>query len=497
MAPSIFHQESNLIKPSRAAGPGCRPQTSRCAQGPAGLVAGMAGGRGAAPCGAPCGTAGGCAGPGCGGAGAGAGPGAAGRAWLPRARWLARRLAALLVLLALLAAGCLLHRRACPAPRPRRNGPPRPRQHGPAAPQGELREERVVEMGLPPLPSYEKVKHLPSYEEAQRCPSRPARDGDGEGWVCGWAATYGRDAAIPAVLASPGEVLDAMRDKMGYWTWWDTGHNGMPDAMGCCVLVVPRRDAMLDTEGPRRSRTQEKSPLQGTRHSPGTTTGGYQAHITPSPRPAAPELLLTSLLWAGQEKGWVAQGSFAVAAPCRQRILSEQDEQRASTDEGGSQGQRVHWKKLTLGHHLLHDDIIKVQWREGKGCLHLSLHPDHNVISTTPRAQPARAIIPQGWEQEAGAAGAYSSHNPQHLYRAFHFSSRQTEESNLHCLLIKCWHPLAPCSLFSWGSWDWGEAFFVFFRGQAGQKSVQSPKEREAVKKNLFTQISTGPMWAL
>lgn len=185
MAPSIFHQESNLIKPSRAAGPGCRPQTSRCAQGPAGLVAGMAGGRGAAPCGAPCGTAGGCAGPGCGGAGAGAGPGAAGRAWLPRARWLARRLAALLVLLALLAAGCLLHRRACPAPRPRRNGPPRPRQHGPAAPQGELREERVVEMGLPPLPSYEKVKHLPSYEEAQRCPSRPARDGDGEGWVCG------------------------------------------------------------------------------------------------------------------------------------------------------------------------------------------------------------------------------------------------------------------------------------------------------------------------
>lgn len=180
--PSIFHQESNLIKPSRAAAPGCRPQTSRCARRPAGLVAGMAGGRGA-PCGAPCGTAGGCAGPGCGGAGAG--PGAAGRAWLPRARWLARRLAALLVLLALLAAGCLLHRRACPAPRPRRNGLPRPRQHGPAAPQGELREERGAEQGLPPLPSYEKVKHLPSYEEAQRCPSRQTRDGDGEGWVCG------------------------------------------------------------------------------------------------------------------------------------------------------------------------------------------------------------------------------------------------------------------------------------------------------------------------
>lgn len=141
--------------------------------------------------------------------------------------------------------------------------------------------------------------------------------------------------------------------------------------------------------------------------------------------------------------------------------------------------------------------MTSLRYNDVKGCLHLSLHPDHNVISTTPRAQPARAIIPQGWEQEAGAAGAYSSHNPQHLYRAFHFSSRQTKESNLHCLLIKRWHPLAPCSLFSWGSWDWGEAFFVFFRGQAAQKSVQSPKEREAVKKNLFTQISTGPMWAL
>lgn len=151
----------------------------------------MAGGRGPAPCGRD----------GCGGAGTGLGAGSAaeigvgigaGRPWLPQARWLARRLAALLVLLALVAAGCVLHRRACPPPRRRpspalRRPPPCP---GPIAPPDALRElggpaaEPGAGLELPPLPRYEEVKHLPSYEEAQRGPCRPPGDGQGDGG--GW-----------------------------------------------------------------------------------------------------------------------------------------------------------------------------------------------------------------------------------------------------------------------------------------------------------------------
>ncbi|XP_029884193.1 uncharacterized membrane protein C3orf80 homolog [Aquila chrysaetos chrysaetos] len=137
----------------------------------------MAGGRGPAPCGRD-----GCGGP---GTGTGVRTGrAVGRSWLPRARWLARRLAALLVLLALVAAGCVLRRRACPAsrrrPLPARRRPlPAPGAAAPPPGAGGPADEPGPELELPPLPRYEEVKHLPSYEEAQGCPRRSPPRGRG------------------------------------------------------------------------------------------------------------------------------------------------------------------------------------------------------------------------------------------------------------------------------------------------------------------------------
>lgn len=81
---------------------------------------------------------------------------------------------------------------------------------------------------------------------------------------------------------------------MGCRMRWDAACWWFPGGMRCWTLRAPGGPGL------------KKSLLcrgHAIRHSLGTTTGGYQAHITPSPRPAAPELLLTSLLWAGQEKG--------------------------------------------------------------------------------------------------------------------------------------------------------------------------------------------------
>lgn len=96
----------------------------------------------------------------------------------------------------------------------------------------------------------------------------------------------------------------------------------------------------------------------------------------------------------------------------------------------------------------------------------------HNTVSSACQSHHATRV---------GAAGRGSRicsrsllHNPQHLYRAFHFSSRQMEENNLHCLLIKSWHPLAACSLFPWGSWDWGEAFLYFLGDREPNKGAKS-----------------------